>query len=152
MALVYIIHLLSTFFSFAIAMFLQTLHLPLLRYIGPYQYPVYYEKQKMKLTLLTFPIYSLEVFSAIFLMIRFFTIGGKMTEAKQNSFFVYLSSMILLLLIHLITFYFIKPLLKKLVKNWEDKVLNELKLWNLARVSFWLIRLVILIILVINPA
>jgi hypothetical protein len=152
MALIYIIHLLSTFFSFAIALFLQTLHFPLLRFIGPYQYPVYYEKQKMKLTLLTFPVYSLEVFSAIFLMIRFFAVGGEMTEAKQNSFFVYLSTIILLLLIHLVTFYFIKPLLKKLLKNWEDKTLNELKLWNLARVSFWFLRLVILIILVINPA
>lgn len=151
MAFLYIVHLLATFFSFAIALFLQTLHFPLLRYIGPYQYPVYYEKQKLNLTLLTFPIYTLEVISSVFLMIRFFTIGGEMTEAKQNSFFVYLVTIILLLLIHLVTFYFIKPLLKKLLKHWEDKVLNELKLWNLARLSFWLMRLVILIILVVSP-
>ncbi len=152
MAIVFILHILSTFFSFAIALFLQTLHFPLLRYIGPYQYPVYYEKQKMKLTLLTFPAYSLEVFSSIFLMIRFFTIGGEMTEAKQNSFFLYLGTIILLLLIHLITFYFIKPGLKKLLKTWDEKTLNELKLWNLARTLFWLLRLVILFTLVINPA
>jgi hypothetical protein len=152
MQLIFIVHILATFFSFSIALFLQTLHLPLLRYIGPYQYPIYYEKQKMKLTLLTFPVYSLEVFTSIVLMVRFFAIGGKMTVAKQNSFFIYLSTIIILLLIHLITFYFIKPLLRKLLKQWEEKVLQELKLWNLARTFFWLARIIILLIIVINPA
>lgn len=152
MNLIFLVHILSTFFSFGIAFFLQALHFPLLRYIGPYQYPIYYEKQKMKLILLTFPVNTLEVFTAIILMVRFFAIGGEMTAAKQNSFFIYLSTIIILMLIHLITFYFIKPLLKKLLKNWEEKVLKELKLWNLVRVVFWLARIVILLVIVINPA
>ena len=152
MKLVFLVHILSTFFSFGVALFLQTLHLPLLRYIGPYQYPIYYEKQKMKLTLLTFPIYSMEVFTAIVLMVTFFSSGGEMTEARQNSFFIYLSTIILLLLIHLITFYFIKPLLRKLLTSWEEKVLTELKRWNLARTLFWFARIVILFMIVTNPA
>jgi hypothetical protein len=152
MKVVFVVHMLSTFFSFGVVLFLQALHLPLLRYIGPYQYPVYFEKQKMKLTLLTFPIYSLEVFTAIILMITFFGKGVAMTAAKENSFFIYLTTVIILLLIHLITFYFIKPFLKKLVTNWDEKTLKELWLWNLARTFLWLARLLILVFIVVNPS
>ncbi len=148
---IFIVHILSTFFSLGICLVLQALHFPLLRYIGPYQYPIYYEQQKMKLTLLTFPIYSLEIFTSVVLAATFFA-TGKMTAERQNSFFVYLSSIIILLLIHLITFYCIKPLLKKLLKHWEEKVLKELKLWNLLRTLFWLARVIILIVIVIRPA
>ena len=152
MKIVFVIHMLSTFFSFGIALFQQAVHFPLIRYIGPYQYPIYYEKQKMKLTLLTFPVYSLEVFTSIVLMVTFFAGSGEITPAKQNSFFTYLSTIILLLLIHLATFYFIKPLLKKLLTNWEEKTLKELLLYNLVRLIFWMLRLVILMIIVVNPA
>jgi len=143
--------MLSTFFAFGIALYQQVVHFPLLRYIGPYQYPVYYEKQKMQLTILTFPVYSLEVFTSIVLMVTFFA-GGEMTEAKQNSFFVYLSTIILLLFIHLITFYFIKSSLKKLVTNWQEKTLKELKLYNMGRLLLWLARLVVLVVIVVKPA
>lgn len=150
MKLIFIIHMLATFFSFGIALFLQALHFPLLRYIGPYQYPAYYEKQKMKLAIFTFPIYSLEIFTSIVLMVTFFA-NGDMSVEKQNSFFVYLSTIIILLLIHLITFYFIKPSLGKLVKAWDEKTLKELKQWNMGRTIFWFSRIVILFILVIRP-
>src|SRR5687768_10054835 len=128
MKVVFVIHMLSTFFSFGIALFLQMVHFPLIRYIGPYQYPIYYEKQKMKLALLTFPVFSFEVLTAIILMVNFFAGSGEITPAMQNSFFTYLSTIILLLLIHLATFYFIKTSLKKLVTNWEEKTLKELKM------------------------
>jgi len=148
---IFLVHILATFFSFSLALFLQAVQLPLIRYIGPYQYPIYYEKQKMKLTLITFPIYTLEGFTAIVLMITFFA-KGDMSEARQNSFFIYLSTLILILLIHLITFYFIKPLLKKLLKTWEEKVLKELMWWNLGRTLLWLGRVIILLVLVIRPS
>jgi hypothetical protein len=54
------------------------------------------------------------------------------------------------LLIHLITFYFVKPLLKKLLKTWEEKVLKELKWWNLGRTGLWLLRIIVLISLIIR--
>lgn len=151
MKVIFVIHILSTFFSFGIALFLQALHLPLLKYIGPYQYPVYYEKQKMKLAVLTFPIYSLEIFTSVVLMLTFFT-SGEMTEAKQNSFFLYLSTIIILLLIHLITFYFIKPPLKKLLNNWEEKTLKAILAWNLGRTMLWLVRIIILMVIIIRPS
>lgn len=151
MEFIFLVHILATFFSFSLALFLQAVQLPLIRYIGPYQYPIYYEKQKMKLTLITFPIYTLEGFTAIVLMITFFA-KGDMSEARQNSFFIYLSTLILILLIHLITFYFIKPLLKKLLKTWEEKVLKELMWWNLGRTLLWLGRVIILLVLVIRPS
>lgn len=151
MKIIFVIHILTTFFSFGIALFLQALHFPLIKYIGPYQYPVYFEKQKMKLTLLTFPVYSLEIFTSVVLMLTFFT-TGEMTEAKQNSFFVYLSTIIILLLIHLITFYFIKPNLKKLVNKWEEKVLKELVAWNFGRTLLWLVRIIILMVIIIRPS
>ena len=141
--LIFVIHILATFFSFGICLVLQALHFPMLRYIGPYQYPIYYEKQKMKLSVLTFPVFSLEVFTSVIVMITFFA-KGEMTEAKQNSFFVYLSTIIILLLIHLITFYFIKPSLRKLLKTWDEKTLKELKGWNLGRTLLWLARIIIL--------
>jgi hypothetical protein len=150
MQFIFVIHLLATFMSFCFALFLQTLHIPLLRYIGPYQYPIYYEKQKLKLTLITFPIFSLEIFTSVVLMVTFLSSGGRMTEAKQNSFFIYLSTIIILLLIHLITFYFVKPLHKKLLKTWEEKVLKELKWWNLGRTGLWLLRIIVLISLIIR--
>ena len=151
MKLIFVVHILSTFFSFGIALFLQALHLPLIRYIGPYQYPIYYAKQKMKLTVLTFPIYSLEIFTSVVLMVTFFAMGGEITEAKQNSFFVYLSTIIILLIIHLITFYSIKPLLKKLLSKWDEKTLKELRHWNLGRTLLWLSRIIILMIVIIRP-
>lgn len=144
--------MLSTFFSFGIALYQQTVHFPLLRYIGPYQYPVYYEKQKQKLALLTFPVYSLEVFTSVVLMVTFFAGKGEITPEMQNSFFTYLSTMILLMLIHLATFYFIKPLLKKLLTSWMEKTLKDLLMYNLARLVFWAARLIILIYIVVNPA
>lgn len=146
---VFITHFIVTFFSLAVAIVLQVVHFPLLRYIGPYQYPVYYKQQKMKLTLLTFPIYSLEGFTAVLLTVSFFSIG-KLTPERQNSFFVYLSSVIVLLIIHLITFYAIKPLLKKLLNVWEERVLKELKMWNLIRTLLWLTRAIILIVIVVR--
>jgi hypothetical protein len=152
MKIIFVLHMLSTFFSFGIALFQQAVHFPLLRYIGPYQYPIYYEKQQMKLALLTFPVYSLEVFTSIVLMVTFFSGGGEMTAAKENSFFTYLSTIILLLLIHLITFYFIKPILKKLTTKWEEKTLKELLMYNMARLVGWAARLFILIYIVVNPA
>lgn len=150
MKIIFILHVLATFFAFGIALYQQIVHFPLLRYIGPYQYPVYYEKQKMQLTILTFPVYSLEVFTSIVLMVTFFA-GGEMTPEKQNSFFTYLVSIILLLFIHLVTFYFIKTSLKKLVTNWQEKTLKELRMYNLVRLGLWLGRLIILIIIVVRP-
>lgn len=150
MKIIFILHVLATFFAFGIALYQQIVHFPLLRYIGPYQYPVYYEKQKMQLTILTFPVYSLEVFTSIVLMVTFFA-GGEMTPEKQNSFFTYLVSIILLLLIHLVTFYFIKTSLKKLVTDWQEKTLKELRMYNLVRLGLWLGRLIILIIIVVRP-
>ncbi len=149
--LIFVIHILATFFSFGICLVLQTLHFPLIRYIGPYQYPVYYEKQTMKLAVLTFPVHSLEIFTSIVLMVTFFA-NGEMTEAKQNSFFVYLSTIIILLLIHLITFYFIKTSLGKLLKTWDEKTIKELKGWNLGRTFLWLARIIILFAIIIRPS
>jgi len=150
MQLIFLVHILSTFLSFTISLYLQLIHFPLLRYIGPYQYPVYFQKQKQRLTIVTFPVFTLEIFTSIFLMVAFFG-GGKITEAKQNSFFIYLSSIILLLFIHLLTFYVIKPWLKKLLTAWDDKILNQLKLGNLVRTLMWLVRIIILFSIVINP-
>lgn len=146
---IFITHFIATFFSLAITIVLQVVHFPLLRYIGPYQYPVYYKQQKMKLTLLTFPVFSMEGFTAIILTVTFFAIG-KMTPERQTSFFIYLTTVIGLLIIHLITFYAIKPLLKKLLNTWQEKVLNELKLWNLVRTLLWLARAIILIVVVVR--
>lgn len=127
---------------------MQVVHIPLLRYIGPYQYPVYYEQQKMKLLLLKFPIHSLEVFTSVVMIISFIG-GGEMTPERQNSFFTYLASVIALLFIHIVTFYFVKPGLKLLLKKWEDKVLKELKLWNVVRLALWLTRLIILVVIML---
>ncbi len=150
MKIIFILHMLSTFFALRIALYQQVVHFPLIRYIGPYQYPIYYEKQKMKLTILTFPVYSLEIFTAIVLMVTFFA-GGEMTPEKQNSFFIYLATIIILLIIHLITFYFIKTSLKKLLKEWKEKVLKELLIYNAVRLLLWITRLAILVFIVVNP-
>ncbi|MCX7744365.1 MAG: hypothetical protein N2167_07350 [Flavobacteriales bacterium] len=143
-SLIFIIHVLVCIMVTAIMWYLQVVHLPMLRFIGADRYELYYRELKMKNTLLFFPLFSLEIFTSVALLLSF-TMVSDFNPDVQNQFFLIGFSLILLFILHLINFQMIRPLLSILHTDVDGKKHQRLIYMQWIRTLGWTLRLIILL-------
>lgn len=143
-SLIFIIHVFVCILLTAVMWYLQVVHFPLLRFVGTDHFVEYYSELKMKNTLLFFPLFSLEIFTSIALLLSF-TMVSEFTASVQNQFFLVGFSLILLFILHLVNFQMIRPTLSSLQKNSDLKIHQKLVRLQWIRTLGWTIRMVILL-------
>lgn len=143
MNIVFVIHIICTFLSISCIWLLQIVHYPLLKFIPDEAREKYHDEFKMKMTLYTLVFMTLEVFTGITTMLVF---SFNVKKEGENSFLMFLISVLMLLFTHFITFRMIRPMLKKLSTKYSDKLMKELLGWNWVRTSLWTIRGIIILI------
>lgn len=136
----FIINVITTLVCVGQVWFLQVVHYPLFRNIGPEKFPEYYSTLRMKMTLFNLPLVVLETSTSVMVFL-FFSMQPKPTPAMENSFMLYGISVFLLLPVHLFTYRGVQPALKKLSTQFSDKNLASLLQWNLMRSIAWTVRL-----------
>lgn len=124
--------------------YIQVVHFPMFRFVGNDRFEQYYKELKMKNTLLFFPLFSLEIFTSVTLLLSF-TMVSDFTASVQNQFFLVGFSLILLFVLHLVNFQIIRPLLASLHTDTDGKKHQRLVRMQWIRTLGWTIRLIILL-------
>ncbi len=148
-SLIFIIHVLVCIMVTAIMWYLQVVHFPMLRFIGTDRYELYYHELKMKNTLLFFPLFSLEIFTSIALLLSF-TMVSDFNPAVQNQFFLVGFSLILLFILHLVNFQLIRPLLSSLHTDVDEKKHKRLLRLQWIRTLGWTSRFIMLLSMILS--
>jgi hypothetical protein len=143
-SLIFIIHALVCILVTAVMWYIQVVHFPMLRFVGADRFEQYYRELKMKNTLLFFPLFSLEIFTSVALLLSF-TMVSDFTASVQNQFFLVGFSLILLFVLHLVNFQMIRPLLSSLQTDTDGKKHQRLVRMQWIRTLGWTIRLIMLL-------
>ncbi len=143
-SIIFIIHALVSIIITAIMWYIQVVHYPMLRFVEADHFEHYNRELKMKNTLLFFPLFSLEIFTSVALLLSF-TMVSDFTTSVQNQFFLVGFSLILLFVLHLINFQLIRPLLSSLQTDTNGKKHQQLLRMQWIRTLGWTIRMIILL-------
>lgn len=145
MTIAFIVSVITTFFSLAFMLYLQVVHLPVLKYIGAEAFKTYYDRYKMRMTILAFPVMTLEAITSLAVFLNYSARAG-LAPGSENTLILYGISLFILPLMHLVTFKYIIPQYKKLKNNFEEKTCNRLLQLNLIRTVGWGLRVVLILL------
>jgi hypothetical protein len=123
-----------------IVWFQQIVYFPLFRYLGRGVDPNYFGHQRDRMTMLTFPIMTLEFLTAATIFITAAFSG----EAGRATYKIYGLAFFVLLGLHMVTFQMIRPMISKLSMEVDEQICRRLVRWNWTRTMGWTVRAILL--------